>query len=134
MPLAVSIVTPEKEVWSGEAEFVVVRADGGDLGILPGHAPFLGAVHHRRLIIQTDQGQTYAAVHGGFVEVFEDRVTVLTGRAELADEIDMARAREQRQEAERRLAGEDTEENRQALLRAMNRIETAAEAGLLDIG
>jgi F-type H+-transporting ATPase subunit epsilon len=126
MALDVSVVTPEKVVWQGEAKFLIARAAGGDIGVLPGHAPFLAALHDARLIIEAEDGQTYAAVHGGFIEVFDDHVTVLTLVAELAEEIDL--------EAERRLAEEDTPENRAALLRAASRIQTAAEAGILDIG
>ena len=134
MPIQVSVVTPEREVMSGEADFLIARSADGDLGVLPGHAPFLGALHHARLIVQQGDNQTYVAVHGGFIEVFEDRVSVLTQRAELATEIDTARAQEQRREAERRLAEEDSPENREALLRAATRVQTAAEAGLLEIG
>lgn len=134
MPLEVSVVTPEKEVWSGEANFVVARAEEGDIGVLPGHAPFLASLHHARFVIEDDDGQTYAAVHGGFIEVFEDRVTILTEVAELAPEIDIERARRQKQEAEEAVRREDTPENRAKLLRATNRIDTAAEAGILGIG
>lgn len=134
MPLQVSVVTPEREVWSGEATFVVARSADGDLGILPGHAPFLGNLHHARLVVQDDDGQTYIAVHGGFIQVFEDKVTVLTESAEPAAEIDTARAEKQREDAQRALDAEDTEENRRALMRAVTRIQTAAEAGLLGIG
>lgn len=134
MPLQVSIVTQEREVYSGEAEFVVARADGGDIGILPGHGPFLAALHHDRLVItDTDQQQTYVAVHGGFVEVFEGRVTVLTGTAELAPEIDVEAAQQEHEEAKRALDAEDTEENRERYLRTTTRVRTAAEAGLLSI-
>lgn len=134
MPLDVSIVTQEREVFSGEAEFVIARADGGDIGVLPGHAPFLAALHHARLIVTDDDGQTYAAVHGGFIEVIDNRVTVLTGDAELAEEIDIERAEREHEEARRALEAEDTEENRRRYLKTANRIQTAAEAGLLDVG
>jgi F-type H+-transporting ATPase subunit epsilon len=135
MPLQVSVVTPEREVYSGEATFVVARAANGDVGILPSMAPFLSAVHHRRLVIEDEDGQTYIAVHGGFLEVFHDKVTVLTQVAEVADEIDLERARRQREEAEAAMQrGEDSPEIRDALLRAINRLDTAAESGVLDIG
>lgn len=132
MPLQVSIVTPEREVYSAPADFVVARSAGGDLGVLPGHAPFLGALHHARLVITDDDGQTYVAVHGGFIEVFEDTVTVLTSVAEVAPEIDLERARRQKEQAEAAInRGEDSPEIRYALLRAENRLSTAGEAGLL---
>lgn len=130
MPLQVSVVTPEREVWSGEASFVLARADAGDIGILPGHAPFLGALHHNRLVVETEDGTTYVAVHGGFVEASRDQVTILTERAEIAEEIDVERARAQVDEARRRLEAEDTPENRAAVQRAENRLRTHTEAGL----
>lgn len=134
MPLSVSIVTPEREVFAGEANFVIARSADGDVGVLPGHAPFLGNLHHARLIVERESGQTYVAIHGGFIQVFEDKVTVLTGTAELAEEIDTEAARKQREEAQRACDVDDTPENRAALLKASNRVQTAAEAGLLDIG
>ncbi|HVL81007.1 MAG TPA: F0F1 ATP synthase subunit epsilon [Actinomycetota bacterium] len=132
MPLQVSVVTPDRELWSGEADFLIARSDGGDIGVLPGHAPFLGALSHSRLVIQTADAQTYAAVHGGFLEVFEGQVTILAERAELAEEIDLSRAQAQKDEAERRIAESDTPENRAKLMRNANRLRTAAEAGLLN--
>src|SRR5687767_13532802 len=110
MPLEVSIVTPEREVWSGEASFVVARAAGGEIGVLPGHAPFLGSLTHARLKIEHEGGPTFFAVHGGFIEVFEDRVTVLAPVSEEASEIDTSRAQQARDEAEASLREEDSED------------------------
>jgi F-type H+-transporting ATPase subunit epsilon len=131
VPLAVSLVTPEREVWSGEADFVVARPEGGEIGILPGHAPFLGSLKHALVKIQTSDEQFFFAVHGGFIEVFEDRVSILAPVAELASEIDISRAQRAKDEAEAALRMEETDEVRQALLRAEARLRTAAEAGLI---
>ena len=131
MPLNVSVVTPEREVWSGEASFVLARAEGGDIGVYPQHAPFLGALHHAVLKIEHADGVTLFAVHGGFVEVFEDRVTVLAPVAEVATEIDVDRARRAEEAAEGALARADDEDVRLALLRARTRLKTAAELGLV---
>jgi F-type H+-transporting ATPase subunit epsilon len=131
MPLRVSVVTPEREVWSGEAAFVVARAAGGEIGVLPGHAPFLGALHHATLKIEHADGVTLFAVHGGFVEVYEDRVTILAPLAERAEEIDVEHARQMARDAEAAIARGDDEEARFDLLRAQARLKTAAEAGLI---
>jgi F-type H+-transporting ATPase subunit epsilon len=131
MPLEVSVVTPERELWSGEASFVVARAAGGDIGVLPGHAPFLGALHHATLKIDSDGGSEFFAVHGGFIEVFEDRVTVLAPVAEAAHEIDIERARRDVEEYETSLRHEFDEEIQLCLLRAQARLRTAGEAGLI---
>jgi F-type H+-transporting ATPase subunit epsilon len=121
VPLDVSVVTPEREVWTGEANFVVARSEGGELGVLPGHAPFLGSLRHSVLKIESAEGTTFIAAHGGFIEVFEDRVTVLTPVAEVAGDIDVDRARREREEAA---------EDREAFLRADARLRTAAAAGV----
>lgn len=134
MPLAVSVVTPQRAVFEAEASFVIARSADGDIGVLPGHAPFLGALEDARLIVQDSAGQTYIAVHGGFIEVLDNRVTVLTQTAELATEIDITRAQSERSDAERALSDDDSPANRARVLKAATRVKTAAEAGLLDIG
>jgi F-type H+-transporting ATPase subunit epsilon len=125
VPLRLSVVTPEREVLSGPADLVVARAADGDIGILPGHAPFLAALGHARLLVASGETTLYLAVHGGFIEVLDDRVTVLTTLADRAEEIDVAAVRSEHAEAEAARA---------ALRRARTRLQTAAEAGLLDIG
>src|SRR5688500_16464126 len=99
MPLNVSVVTPEAELWSGEADFVLARVIDGDVGILPGHAPLLGTLHHARLIVQHGGEQTYIAVDGGFIEVLDNNVSVLTQTGERADDIDIDEARRRKDEA-----------------------------------
>jgi F-type H+-transporting ATPase subunit epsilon len=132
MPLQVSVVTPEREVWSGESDFVLARAAGGEIGILPGHAPFLGALIHSYVKIQQlDGDQTLMAAHGGFIEVFEDRVTILSPSVDLADEIDVEEARREAQEAEQALREGDSAEYLESRLRAEAKLKTAAEAGLI---
>ena len=96
--LEVHLVTPEREVWVGEASIVVARAIDGDVGILPGHAPMVAALAVGALFIETEsEGRTAYAVDGGFVHVVsrEDgtRVDILAEHAEQAEEIDAAEAR-----------------------------------------
>lgn len=132
MPLDVAVVSPEREIWSGEAKFLLARSEGGEIGIMPGHAPFLGVLKHARLKVESEDGDiTYLAVHGGFIEVKEDRVSVLARSAEPAEEIDVASVRAQLEEAQRALEAEETDETREAVLRAEARLATAAEAGLV---
>src|SRR5919106_1653450 len=123
MPLDVAVVDPEKELWSGEADFVVARSEDGEIGILPGHAPFLGVLKFSRLKVQAGSDVIIFAVHGGFVEVKDDRVSVLARSAEVASDIDVARARNQAERARERLQQEaDDEEARLALWRAEARL------------
>lgn len=124
--LKVHVVTPEREVWTGEARSLVARAVDGDVGILPGHAPLLAALDVGVLTIDAESGRIAAAVDGGFLHVTggmeETRVDVLAEHAELENEIDLEAAERDRAEAERRIAEENTPEARAMLLRATARI------------
>lgn len=93
--LHVELVSVEREVWSGEATQVIARTTEGEIGILPGHAPLLGQLAEGGVvtIYQSDGGQLLAAVHGGFLSVTDEGVTVLAEVAELAPDIDAGRAR-----------------------------------------
>lgn len=69
-PLDVHVVTPDREVWSGEAKYVIARAAGGDLGVLPGHEPVLSVLRPGRLRIELLEGPDFEAdVDGGFLSV-----------------------------------------------------------------
>ncbi|MHB8244685.1 MAG: ATP synthase F1 subunit epsilon [Acidimicrobiales bacterium] len=98
MPTEAELVTPERVLFSGEAAFVVLRTDGGEIMFLPEHAPFIGAVDISLLRIaragdESGEDEFRAAVHGGFVHVTGNKVTVLASVAEKSDEIDVDRAR-----------------------------------------
>jgi F-type H+-transporting ATPase subunit epsilon len=89
--LDVHLVTPEREVWTGEASFVVARAVDGDIGVLPGHTPLLAELAVGPVFIDTDSGRTSAVVDGGFLHVAHDddttRVDILAEYAVLGDEL-----------------------------------------------
>jgi len=101
MALHVELVSPERILYSGEAEMVVCRTEGeGEIAFLTGHTPFVGALDIGLVRVKTIEGpEAVAAVHGGFVEVRDNRVTVLSDVAELADQIDVERARRAREKA-----------------------------------
>ena len=104
--LDVHLVTPEREVWSGEADFVTARGVDGDLGVLPGHAPLLAALTVGPVFIDAGGSRTAVAVDGGFLHVAHEgdvtRVDILAERAVLPDELggggDDAEAHERRAE------------------------------------
>jgi F-type H+-transporting ATPase subunit epsilon len=126
--LDVEVVSPEKILFTGQASFVRARTiGGGELAFLTGHAPFIGALEICAVKIIDDSGtEQLIAVHGGFVEVSDDQVTILSDVAELADEIDVARAEQARMQAESDLRNNaDDEEAQAALKRAEIRIEVA---------
>lgn len=80
---------------------VVMKTKSGEVGILPGHSPLLAALAEGAVIIKTqDEGDIKAAVHGGFAIVDSDNVILLTETAELASEIDRARAEKTLQQAQ----------------------------------
>jgi F-type H+-transporting ATPase subunit epsilon len=91
----VELVSAETQVWSGEARSVLARTTEGELGILPGHAALLGALAEGFTVTVQEEGggEVVAAVHGGFLSVTPDVVTVLAEVAELAGDIDPVRAR-----------------------------------------
>jgi len=104
----VFIVTPERELWSGRATIVVARGTEGEVGILAGHAPMLIELGISPLFVTTEGGERLAAaVDGGFLHVtsegLETRVDVLAEHAELQQEIDVEKARQEEAEAERQL-------------------------------
>ena len=93
----VDLVSPEKVLFSGEADMVITRTlEGGEIAFQAGHAPFLGALveNHTRIYL-TDGTIQDVAVHRGFVEVSGSptRVSILSDTAELSQEIDVERAR-----------------------------------------
>lgn len=104
MALTVRLVSPERVLFTGEATFVTARTEGGgDITFLTGHTSFIGALGTHPVTIRLAEGETGAAslpgedlvvaVHGGFVEVADDIVTILSDLAELAADIDAERAR-----------------------------------------
>ena len=93
MTLQVELVSPERILYSGEADMVVCRTvAGGEVAFLTGHAPFLAALETGVVRVKTPGGEEVAAVHGGFVEVRDNRVIILSDIAELAKDIDVSRA------------------------------------------
>ena len=84
---------------------------GGEIAFLPGHAPFLGALteNHTRITL-ADGSQLDVAVHGGFVQVGNNKVSILSDIAELGDQIDRGRAMAAKERAEAILRNEDDAE------------------------
>jgi F-type H+-transporting ATPase subunit epsilon len=123
--LHVMLVSPEEILYEGDAEMVVCRAGGGDIAFLPGHVPFLGALGVGAVRVIAPEGEVAAAVHGGFVEVSHDRVTILSDVAELASQIDVARAQAAAERAESALRSEADVEAEAALRRAHVRLAVA---------
>lgn len=126
--MEVQLVSPERILYSGEATFVLARTlGGGDIAFLENHAPFIGALDIHPVVLRPSTGRdVVVAVHGGFVEVSQNRVTILSDVAELADQVDVTRARDAKGRAEEALrADSDDESARAALRRAETRLQVA---------
>jgi F-type H+-transporting ATPase subunit epsilon len=127
--MQVEIVSPETVLFSGEATQVITRTlGGGEIAFLPGHAPFLGALieSHTRIYL-ADGGQILnVAVHGGFVQVGNNKVSILSDQAELGEQIDRARATAARERAEEALRRDAQDADASsALARATARLNAA---------
>ena len=110
MPLTVDIVTAERSVLSEEGvDEIVVPGIEGELAVLPMHAPLLTMIKPGVMLIKKGNDETELAITGGFLEVRDDRVTILADAAERAEEIDVARAEEARKSAERGLEQRETD-------------------------
>ena len=84
----VDVVTPESIVWSGEATFLLTRTSDGDIGILANHEPTMAALGTGVAEIEHADGRTSIALHGGFLQVYRNQVTLLSDRAEVSEEGD----------------------------------------------
>ncbi len=111
MTLAVKVVSPERIVFDDEASMVVCRTTEGEIAFQTGHAPFIGLLGIGTVKVVPPSGQaTSAAVHGGFVEVRDNQVSVLSDIAELPDQIDVEAARQAASDAQGRLGRDSDDE------------------------
>ena len=100
--MTVDLVAVERKIWSGRATFVKARTTVGEIGILPGHQAMLAQLEEAGVVRVdgADGTSTTLAVHGGFLSVTAETVTVLAEFAEVSEEIDVARARAARDRAD----------------------------------
>lgn len=119
MTLQVQLVSPERVMWTGEAEMVTTRTvEGGDITFLDGHTSFIGALEIGRVVIRPAEGADLEfAVHGGFVEVSDNQVSVLSDISESPEQIDVARATRARDAAREAVRGDASDKDAAAALR-----------------
>ena len=130
MPLTVEIVTAEQLVYSEEGvERLIVPGVEGELGVLTLHAPLLTMIQPGVMRIVKGGDEVEMAITGGFIEVRDNRVTILADAAERAEEIDETRAEAARRRAERALEergpGVDLAKAEASLKRALVRLKAA---------
>ena len=121
------VITPDRIFYDGEAELVELTTSEGEMGVLKGHIPLTAILVPGILKIKEDGQERKAALHDGFVEIFQDHMTILAESCEWPEEIDINRAKEAKIRAERRLSsGEDnvnTARAEMALRKSLVRIE-----------
>lgn len=125
--MTVEVVSPEKVLYSGEGTMVITRTiGGGEVAFQAGHAAFLGALQacHTRVFLE-DGSVEDIAVHGGFVEVSSNKVSILSDSAELGSSIDVERAQSAKDRAEAALRDEHDVVAVEALARAVARLNAA---------
>ena len=111
MPLLLDIVTPEKKFFSGEVDNVYLPGTEGELGILPGHVPLVTGIEPGELRYAVNGQVEELAIGAGFLEVSQEKVTVLTDLAVTDTEIDEAKVEEAMQRAEESLSKIDQSAN-----------------------
>jgi len=128
--LRLEIVTPDQVVLDTYVDYVGAPGVDGEFGVLPGHIPLLTALQIGMLYYRVDGKETEVFVSGGFVEVADNKVTILAQSAEIADGIDIERVNSALKRAEERLAASEQNEVDQiraefALKRAIIRLKVA---------
>src|SRR5215212_7733273 len=108
MPLRLEIVTAERIVFEDDdIDMVVAPSVDGQVGILPHHAPLLTILHVGELRVRKGNDEQSLVVAGGFMEVLNNKVTILADAAERSEEIDVAAAEDARHRAEQSLANKE---------------------------
>ena len=130
--LKLEMVTPYKRVLGEEVDEITAPGFIGELGLLPGHTPLLTTLKVGELTYKKGTEQFHIAVNWGYLEVEEDRVTVLVETAEKSDEIDLARAKAALGRAEEALKTLPQEDKQHAVMeaalqRALIRIQVAGK-------
>ncbi len=128
--LFLEVVTPQKAIVSEEVEIVVAPGSEGEFGALKGHTTFLTSLKTGSLRYKDATGkERFLFINGGFAEVLPDKVTILAESAERRQSIDVARAMEAKERAEKRLAAKtadlDLVRAEAALRRALYRLQIA---------
>jgi F-type H+-transporting ATPase subunit epsilon len=132
--ISLHVVTPERQLLRETVDSLQLPGQKGYLGILPGHAPLITELGYGEMTYQSGKELRHLTVMGGYAEVLGDRVTVLAEVAERAEEIDVDRAREAKERAEKLLSktGDpdvDWDTATLALRRSIIRLQTATKGG-----
>ena len=129
--IAVEVVTPERSVLKRAVSSLVVPASGGYLGVLYNHAPLVTGLQAGVISMKDENAEETMAISGGFMEVIENKATIMADTAETTDEIDLQRAEQAKERARERLKqrpeGLDVARAEFAMRRALARIEAVTK-------
>lgn len=122
--LYLKVVTPDKLFFEGEIDMLVARTIEGDVGILLNHSPLVTILDIGRLVIKDGDERKIAACAGGYIDVRNNNITVVSDACEWEEEIDINRAERAKERASKRIEdkGTDTFKAELALKKAINRI------------
>lgn len=122
--LYLKVVTPDKLFFEGEIDMLVARTIEGDVGILLNHSPLVTILDIGRLVIKNGDERKVAACAGGYIDVRNNYITVVSDACEWEDEIDINRAERAKERASKKLEDKDTDTFKAelALKKAINRI------------
>lgn len=125
--MKVEIISPDRIFYEGDATMVEMVVSEGEIGVYPGHIPMTNILKPGILMLHHGDKIERAALHEGFVEILQDKITILAETAEWPDEIDISRAREAGERAKRRIESKaadlDIARAELALRRSLVRIE-----------
>jgi F-type H+-transporting ATPase subunit epsilon len=124
--LHVLVVTPEKPVFDGEADMIVVPAHDGELGILPRHARLLSSLGLGTLRVRDGRDTTRWFLEGGFVQVRENLVTILCEHAIEVEDLDVEQAEREAEQAKREGRHDATSLQQRAVV--MRRVQSRTSA------
>jgi F-type H+-transporting ATPase subunit epsilon len=125
MTLTVRVIAPDKTVWDGPADEVILPSTTGQLGILTDHAPLLTALDTGVMRLRPSKDWLAIALMGGFAEIENNEVTILVNSAERGDSIDREAAQAEYAEAEARYNQVQSSENRQEKIQASQAFKRA---------
>jgi F-type H+-transporting ATPase subunit epsilon len=125
----VKVITPDRVFYEGQVSMVEMKTSEGEIGVYKNHIPMTCILEPGVLRLYESEGTKEAAVHAGFVEILQEKVTLLAEIAEWPEEIDKNRAQEAKIRAERRLSEHSPEINtaraEYALRKAIVRLDLA---------
>ena len=129
--MKLQIITPMRTILEEEVESVILYTSEGEMGVLYDHEPVVALLGYKKVTYTQEGKKRQATTLGGFAEVTKDRITILTDASELAEDIDVERAKKAKERAEKRLASNDKNIDRVraeiALKKAIARINVKGE-------